>query len=417
MPQTIQMQLDLFDKVPDPSRLKVELFEAYYECRANKRNTLSALEFELNFESRLLDLAEDMIGGCYKPDPCYAFVVRRPVQREVFAASFRDRVVHHWLIAKINHLFEEYFIEDSYACRMGKGTHYGVNRMAEFMKEGLESHSNQWWVLKLDIRGFFMHINRSLLMKRLTRFLLAHYKGDDLALVLETASTLVHSRPDLRCIIRGLLSDWNGLPPDKSLFHSPADCGLPIGNLTSQIFANFYLHSLDCFVTETLGFKDYGRYVDDFVLMDADPARLKAAIPRIAEFLRRDLGLTLHPRKVYMQPATNGFQFLGAVIKPGRIYAASRIKGNFYAAIARYNREIEQQNGLIKPTQLTKSQCTINSYLGLMIHYQTWRLRHRMLSEVLDGRWLQYFEIRKDYGALLPVVQAKRRTSQSRRRN
>lgn len=215
------MQLDLFDKVPDSARLKVELFEAYYNCRANKRNTLSALEFELDFESRLLDLADDMISGCYRPDPCYAFVVRRPVQREVFAASFRDRVVHHWLIAKINHLFEEYFIEGSYACRMGKGTHYGINRMAKFMSEGIELHGNQWWVLKLDIRGFFMHINRSLLMQRLNRFLLAQYKGDDLALVLETASTLVHSRPDLRCILRGLPSDWEGLPPRQKSFSQP----------------------------------------------------------------------------------------------------------------------------------------------------------------------------------------------------
>jgi len=402
------MQLDLFDKVPDPARLRVELFEAYYECRANKRNTLSALEFELDFESRLLDLADDLISGCYRPDPCYAFVVRRPVQREVFAASFRDRVVHHWLIAKINHLFEDYFIEGSYACRMGKGTHYGINRMAKFMSEGIELHGNQWWVLKLDIRGFFMHINRSLLMKRLNRFLLAQYKGDDLALVLETAFTLVHSRPDLRCIVRGLPSDWEGLPPDKSLFQSPADCGLPIGNLTSQIFANFYLHSLDSFVTQTLGFKYYGRYVDDFVLMDADPARLKAAIPRIAAFLRSDLGLTLHPRKVYMQPAMHGFQFLGAVIKHGRTYAASRIKGNFYAAITRYNRELGQQDGLVIPRQISQCLCTINSYLGLMIHYQTWRLRRRMLSDVLDSRWLKYFQIRKDYGAIM-LVQVIRR--------
>jgi hypothetical protein len=411
------MQLDLFDKVPDPARLKVELFEAYYECRSNKRNTLSALEFELDFESRLMDLAEDMIRGCYSPDPCYAFVVRRPVQREVFAASFRDRVVHHWLITKINPLFEDYFIEDSYACRIGKGTHYGVSRMAEFMKEGLESHRNRWWVLKLDIRGFFMHINRNLLMQRLIRFLLANYKGDDLALVLETASILVHSRPDLQCIIRGLSSDWDGLPPDKSLFHSPGHCGLPIGNLTSQVFANFYLHSLDCFVSQHLGFIYYGRYVDDFVMMDSNPSRLKAAIPSIAAFLRSDLGLTLHPRKVYMQPAANGFQFLGAVIKPGRIYAASRIKGNFYAAITEKNRVIDQQSGAVNPIQKAQCLCTINSYLGLMIHYNTWRLRRRMLCEVLDAQWLQYFKIRKDYGSLLPVAKARRRKSSKRRRS
>jgi len=395
------MQLDLFHKVPDQSRLKVELFEAYFACRRNKRNTLSALEFELDFESRIFDLAEDMVQGRYNPDPCYAFVVRRPVQREVFAASFRDRVVHHWLIAKINHLFEAYFIEDSYACRIGKGTHFGIQRMAAFMEEGMKMHGQQLWILKLDIRGFFMHINRNLLMQRLTHFLVARYRGDDLKLVLETASSLVHSRPDLRCVIRGLPSDWHGLPPDKSLFHSPTDCGLPIGNLTSQIFGNFYLHSLDRFVTQKLGFQRYGRYVDDFVLMDAKPARLKAAIPRIASFLRTDLGLTLHPRKVYMQPAAHGFQFLGAVIKPGRIYATSRIKGNFYASIQRYNSLINLQNGKISKQQLQAFICSVNSYMGLLIHYCTFRLRCRMLFEILSLDWLGHLKLRKDLGAVI----------------
>lgn len=400
------MQLDLFHKVPDESRLKVELFEAYFACRRNKRNTLSALEFELDFESRIFDLADDMIQGRYNPDPCYAFVVRRPVQREVFAASFRDRVVHHWLIAKINNLFEDYFIEDSYACRMGKGTHFGIQRIVAFMEDGMKTHGQQLWILKLDIRGFFMHINRNLLMQRLTHFLVARYKGDDLNLVLETASSLVHSRPDMRCVIRGLPSDWDGLPPDKSLFHSPSDCGLPIGNLTSQIFANFYLHSLDRFVTKALCFKCYGRYVDDFVLMDTNPARLKAAIPRIAAFLRTDLGLTLHPRKVYMQPAVHGFQFLGAVIKPGRIYSANRIKGNFYSSIKKHNRIIDSKDGCINKRQISEFLCSVNSYLGLLIHYRTFRLRRRMLSEIISMHWCKYLNIRHDYGALVRIKSA-----------
>ena len=397
------MQLDLFHKVPDQSRLKVELFEAYFACRRNKRNTLSALEFELDFESRIFDLADDLIQGRYNPDPCYAFVVRRPVQREVFAASFRDRVVHHWLIAKINHLFEAYFIEDSYACRMGKGTHFGIQRMAAFMEDGMKTHGQQLWILKLDIRGFFMHINRNLLMQRLTHFLVARYRGDDLELVLETASSLVHSRPDLRCVIRGLPSDWDGLPTDKSLFYSPTDCGLPIGNLTSQIFANFYLHSLDRFVTQNLGFQRYGRYVDDFVLIDPNPARLKAAIPRIASFLRADLGLSLHPRKVYMQPVVHGFQFLGAVIKPGRIYSASRIKGNFYSALKLQNRIINANEGCVNKRQISDFICSVNSYLGLLIHYRTFRLRHRMLSEIMSKHWYRYLKIRNDYGALVRI--------------
>lgn len=127
------MQLEIFSSV-DYSRQTKELFQAYYDCRKNKRNTLNALRFEKHLEENVFKLLEEVYSGTYTPGRSIAFIVNKPVKREIFAADFRDRVVHHWLINKLNPLFEDLFIADSYACRTGKGTHYGVKRADEFIK-------------------------------------------------------------------------------------------------------------------------------------------------------------------------------------------------------------------------------------------------------------------------------------------
>jgi len=394
------MQLDLFNRVPDTLRLKLELFEAYYLCRSNKRNTNSALAFELNFESHLLTLADDIIRGTFNPDPCIAFIVRRPVQREVFAASFRDRVVHHWLVGKVNPLFEHLFVEDSYACRVGKGTLYGIQRVAQKMADGLKQNNGNFYALKLDVRGFFMHIQRTKLMQKLTRFLKSKYHGDDLGLVLEIAAALIFHKPEQNCIIQGRRSDWTGLPRDKSLFHSPPDCGLPIGNLTSQVLANFYLHSFDVFVRDELGIDCYGRYVDDFILMDKEPQKLKSLIPRIKLFLYDELGLTLHPRKVYFQHCNKGVLFLGAFVKPGRLLLGRRTKGRFYECLNQYNDMLQDLGNVSYPERWLAFRSSVNSYLGLMVHLKTFKLRRKMLEDVMHPEWKKVFKIRSDFGAI-----------------
>jgi retron-type reverse transcriptase len=158
-------QLSLLDLLQDlkPTLALAELFEAYANCRSTKRNTLNALAFEMDYEVNLLKLCAEINDGSYQPGKSIAFIVNKPVKREIFAADFRDRVVHHLIINKLNPLFEKTFIHDSYACRKGKGTHFGIQRVDRFIRQCSQNYTKDCYVLKLDIQGFFMHINKTLL--------------------------------------------------------------------------------------------------------------------------------------------------------------------------------------------------------------------------------------------------------------
>ena len=162
-------QLTLFDLLQDlkPTVELAELFEAYQACRSSKRNTRNALAFEVDYETHLVNLCADINNGSYQPGKSIAFIVNKPVKREIFAADFRGRVVHHLVISKLNPLFEKVFIYDSYACRIGKGTHFGIQRVDRFIRHCSHNYIRDCYVLKLDIKGFFMHINKVILFAEL----------------------------------------------------------------------------------------------------------------------------------------------------------------------------------------------------------------------------------------------------------
>jgi len=381
------MQLDLFSEI-NYKRLTEELFQAYFDCRKNKRNTLNALQFEKQLEQNVFDLIDEIYNDNYKVGRSIAFIVNSPVKREVFAADFRDRVVHHWIINKLNLIFENLFIQDSYACRVGKGTHYGIKRVDSFIKTCSANYTNDCYILKLDIQGFFMHINRTILFSALVRFIMENYSFSDKELVVKISMQIIFNDPTKNCIIKGNRKQWDGLPKNKSLFHSPLGCGLPIGNLTSQVFANFYMHWFDAFVTKELGIKYYGRYVDDFIILHGDKDYLKNLIPKFSEFLLSTLQLTLHPKKIYLQHYSKGVKFLGTVIKPNRIYSANRTKGNFYLAIQKQNEVVK----LRKPMKedIDRFLSSMNSYLGILIHYKTYRVRKIIISKNISKEWYKY---------------------------
>jgi len=230
-----------------------------------------------------------------------------------------------------------------------------------------------------------MHINKNILLAELNQFIECKYHNSDKIILLELCQKIINYNPTRNCIVKSKRSEWHGLPPDKSLFHSANNCGLPIGNLTSQVFANFYLNLFDHFIKHDLGIRYYGRYVDDFVIVDQDKAYLKSLIPVIKSTLQERLGLTLHPDKIYLQHYTKGVEFLGSVIKPHRIYIANRTKGNFHAAIMK-------QNVIVRESKPNKKQeaaflSSMNSYLGIMIHRKSYKLRRKMLFTTLSNWW------------------------------
>jgi len=384
------MQLSLFPKY-DRNQILTDLFQAYYDARRNKRNTINALRFEINYESNLLKLCDEIISGNYRPLQSICFIVNKPVKREIFAADFRDRVIHHFIFNHISPIFEKYFIHDSYSCRRQKGTHFGIQRTAKFIRSCSQNYTRNCYVLKLDIKGYFMAINKSILLKKVKNVLLCqrHSLDFNLQIELELIEKTIFNDPVHDCRMKGQKSDWEGLPKSKSLFYSEKNCGLPIGNLTSQLFSNVYLNDFDHFIKNELGIKHYGRYVDDFVIVHQNKYYLKSLIHRIRKYLHDELRLQLHPNKIYLQHFSKGVQFLGVIVKPHRIYIANRTKGNFYQAIQTQNRIARHH----KPTKEEQAAflSSMNSYLGIMKHYKTYKLRKKMIRKYLSGWWENLF--------------------------
>ena len=313
-------------QIPSPDWLLTELILSYYCARANKRNTQAQIRFERDLISNLMRLYREIISRTYRVGRSMCFIVRRPVKREVFAASFRDRIVHHLLYRYLSPVFEPMFIHDSYSCRLGKGTLFGIERLEHHIRSVSRNFTRPCWVLKLDLEGYFMSIDRARLYDIVVTGLRSrgkHLKAE-YALMDHLLRQVIFNDPVRGCYRKGALSDWEGLPPSKSLFYAREGCGLPIGNLTSQLFSNIYLNVFDQFVKRELGCRHYGRYVDDFFVVGESPEWLTSLLPRMSSFLREVLGLRIHPRKIYLQPCQRGVTFLGAVIKPGRRYPAER---------------------------------------------------------------------------------------------
>jgi len=383
------MQLQLFN-IYDKEKILYDLFRAYYAARKNKRNTINSIKFEKNFEHKIFTLHKSIIERKYKPLQSTCFISEKPVKREIFAADFQDRIVHHLLYNYISPIFEKTFINDSYSCRIGKGTQYGIKRIDKFIRSCSLNYTIDCYILKLDIRGYFMGINKILLYNKVKNELIKRKNviDFDLPTVLYLLEETIFNKPTKNCIIKGKKSNWDGLPTSKSLFHTKPNCGLPIGNLTSQLFGNVYMNQLDHFIKQHLKIKYYGRYVDDFVLIHNDIKYLQSLIEPIRTFLMKNLKLELHPKKIYLQHYKKGVKYLGAVIKPHRIYIANRTKGNFYEAI-------EKQNVIARDHKPSKGEqkdflCCMNSYLGIMKHYKSYKLRKKMIFKELSAYWFNH---------------------------
>ena len=207
--------------------------------------------------------------------------------------------------------------------------------------------------------------------------------------------------------MRGKKEDWIGLPKSKSLFWTKTDTGLPIGNLTSQLFGNVYLNDFDHFVKYQLHCEYYGRYVDDIVIVHSDKEYLKSIIPLIRQYLQAELSLELHPKKISLQYYSRGVSFLGAIIKPYRLYIHHKTKGSFYKKIKDWNRLFSKSPaGFIKEYQ-PKFLTSMNSYLGLLKNFDTYKLRKKILTENLHSDFSKYILVAEDYGKIEKIENKK----------
>lgn len=285
--------------------------QAYFDCRKNKRNTDSALEFEGNLERNLCRLDDDLRAGTYRPGRSICFVVTRPKPREVWAADFRDRIVHHLLYNRIAARFYAAFIPDSCACIPARGTLFAARRLESKVRRITQNWRQPAFYLKLDLANFFVAIDKGIL-----RDLIAARVTEPFWLTL--AETILFHDPRLDFEYRGDVAKLDRVPAHKRLTNQPAHLGLPIGNLSSQFFANIYLDCLDRFAKHKLRARHYIRYVDDFVLLHESAQWLNEALDRINEFLPAKLHARLNPTKTILQPVDRGIDFVGQVIKPWR---------------------------------------------------------------------------------------------------
>lgn len=348
------------------SRLLSDLFSAYYKARTNKRNTASQIKFERALSNNILSLFEEIRNRTYRPGRSMCFIIRDPVQREVFAAAFRDRIVHHYLYDKLEAVFEPVFIFDSYSCRKGKGTLFGIERLEHHIRSCSDNYHKECFALKLDIEGYFMKIDRSILFEILESRIDALRdegrlpEGFDYDTVMFLLRLVVFLDPTKGCRIKGSFNDWKGLPDSKSLFKSAPGCGLPIGNLTSQLFSNIYMNELDQFIKRDLGFHHYGRYVDDFYIIHSSKETLLSALPMIEDFLWGHLRLRLNRRKVKNFSCKKGVPFLGAIVSQ----CGRAVTGRNLRRISR-----NYLNVICYETNPFARQSVENSYKGYLRHF------------------------------------------------
>jgi len=257
------------------------LFLAYTKARKHKTLKQYVIEFEKNLDFDLRQLQSELKSKTYRPRPLETFVIRDPKTRKISKSDFRDRIVHHALCNIIEPIFDRTFIYDSYANRIGKGTLEAIKRYEHFKRKTSRNYSRRIYVMKADIRQYFDTVNHEILLR-----------------------TIKQEIPDEDTIwlIKLILENHHTKIPRK---------GMPLGNLTSQFFANVYLNKLDHYVKETLRIKYYLRYVDDFVILSTSQRVLKNYREQIDIFLRENLDIELHPEKTKIVPINRGTDFLG----------------------------------------------------------------------------------------------------------
>ena len=382
-----------------------KIWQAYKDCQTHKKNTVNALKFELNRERNLTKLLYDLQSRKYEISRHICFIVTKPTPREIFAADFRDRIVHHLLYRELYHVIDADLIPHSYANRRGKGTHAAVYRLRTLIQD-MRGNTGGGYYLKLDVKGFFRSIDRAVLFRILEDKLTGKASGyvfneshDDnwRKEVLWLIQKIIFNDPTENFLYKGNPAKKNLIPKSKSLFYS-AGRGLPIGNLTSQFFANVYLNELDQFITKTLGFGRYVRYVDDFVLLSEDKEKLRASVKVIDEFLQKRLHLSIHPGKIVLQPVSYGVDYLGYFVKPTHMLVRQKVVKRFKSKLHRISRVTEDMSD----DQVETILPMVNSYYGHLCHAQSYSLRIALYNDhMIKLKELITFKNQKSASSLL----------------
>lgn len=314
-------------------------------------------------------LKSELGSRAYAPGRSICFVVTEPKPREIFAADFRDRVVHHVLVNYLERIWEPKFIGQSFACRQHKGAHDAIKVLKKYIGRASRGGTRQVYYLQLDIKSFFVSLKKDILFELIKKYV----KDPE---VLWLAKKIIFHDPTANYCRKCQMSLFDLIPEHKSLFKMAPDYGLPIGNLTSQFFANVYLNELDRFVKHKLKAKYYLRYVDDFLLLSEDRERLKFWRDEIKRFLRKSLELELHSKKQIIQDVAKGINFVGFIVKLTHVLVRRRIVKNLKAKLWNLNKFPERLNEF----EIKRYLSVVNSYYGQFKHARTFNLRGKLLE-------------------------------------
>ncbi len=350
----------------------------YLDARRNERSKETQLAFEIRQEEFITELANSLYHREWTPLPPIVFIKEDPVLREIFAPQFVDRIVSHILFDLVAPIFERTFIYDSYSCRVGKGTLFGIERFEHHIRSATDNYRYEAFILNLDISGYFMNIDKAILY-RLIWQTLDRYRYKDCGKGKKWGEVIGFDFVDY--LIRSILmrNPLNGsifvgnqalkkkVPPQKLLENSPEGVGLIIGDLNSQLDSNIYLNAFDHFVKRVLHISGYGRYVDDARLIDRNYGYLLECKDAASEFLRDNLRLTVHPAKTTITSTRETNFFLGAAVEDYRRYAKTE-------TLARFRKTVKGIEEAMLTGQMIDIEGTLsnmNSYLGYLSHFKT----------------------------------------------
>ena len=319
------------------------LFLAWKEFRRGKTKKKDVMRFEYRLEQNIFELHRDLRDKSYSHGPYKGFYITDPKRRHIHKAVVRDRVLHHAIYNKLYMLFDPTFISTSFSCRTGKGTHRGVVWLENATRKVSKNYTQPCFVLKCDIQKFFDSVDHTVLIAILRRKI---KDTDTLRLLGEVIDSFASGQSNL--FVRK---------------------GLPIGNLTSQLFANVYMNEFDQFMKHPMSVKHYARYTDDFVVVADNKQYLVDLLKPISDFLDNELKLSLHPNKVAIRTLHSGVDYLGYVVLPHYKRLRTKTRRRVYRGLTKKMRECQNDeiaNGNIKQS--------LNSYLGTLSHANEYRV-------------------------------------------
>lgn len=351
------------------------LHSAWARARRGKRPSPDQLSFDAYWIDGLIDLQRQLSAGTWSPGKPTCFIATAPKAREIHAPLFRDRIVHHWLVPQLEEIYESTLIYDSFSNRVGKGTHAAVERLTDFMRQ-VHSGQGGGWYLQLDIKNFFNSIHRPTLYAMLKTRMEHHA----IPVVARRATHALLRRSPVADGVNfiGTEAERAQVPAHKRLENAAAGCGIAIGNLSSQFFANVYLDALDQFVKHELKAPRYLRYVDDFVLVHRSREQLQAWQVQIANFLRDRLRLELKA-DIKLKPLSAGCDFLGYVIYPSHCTVRRRVVGHLHHKLRAWS-NLNIHNGQIRarPKEKELLRSVIASYAGHFKHASSGNVRRQI---------------------------------------